>query len=320
MVSPPFRWKKFNFFSFKYIEEKTSLRKRQTPPNPNTTSGRQKTADVNLAKSNISGLNNIPANYFDPATIGQGLFGTGLLNARINHPVEYVQETTNKGNPLLKTQQTYSYFFVTYNNTNIIGLAGFLKAFSVVETLSPTTVNSVSQMLGNNIASIIGITKDQYDANSFAHPFYSNESGDPLQIRYAEIAIVKQITSGRLDNIPVGYPDFDSTPDGVITRKGPLPSPPYTDFSTATGATSISILVGGSVDFKDTTPNTPWQIAPLYWEWDFGATADPSDAAGATAQNPTVTYGSTGTYSVTLTTSNAAGSTIKTRVNFVTVK
>ena len=295
------------------------MRKRQTPPNPNSTSGRQKTADVNLAKSNISGLNNIPANYFDPATIGQGLFGTGLLKERVNNPAEYVPEITNKGNPLLKTQQTYSYFFVKYNNTNIIGLAGVLKSFSVIETLNPTTVNTVYQMLGHNIDSIEGITEDQYNADSFIHPLYSNESGDPLKIRYAEIAIIKQITPGRLDNIPIGYPDFDSTPDGVVTRKGPTPSPPYTDFTTATGATAITISVGGSVSFKDTTPNTPWQIAPLYWSWDFGATADPSTSEGATSQNPLVTYGTTGTYSVILTTSNNAGSTTKTRVNFVTV-
>jgi len=178
-------------------------------------------------------------------------------------------------------------------------------------------INDVKKMLGNTYKSVTGITKDQYDNSSFDHPTYLNDSSEPLQIRYAEIPIQIQRTSGRLDDVPIGSPSFDSTPDGVTTRKGPIPTPPYTNFATATGATaSIQIIPGGSVLFKDTSVSSPWQFAPTGWIWNFGATASPT---GSIIQNPTVTYGVTGTYTVTLTASNAAGSTPKTKTGFVIV-
>ena len=212
-----------------------------------------------------------------------------------------------------------------------------------------------------------------------------------MSIRYAEIPIIKQKTPGRLDNIPLGYPDFDSTPDGVITRKGPIPTPPYTNFTwenkppdyvSVPGATSngstinvvttrgltsgmyilittpgvgtladntkvISILnnkqftvspapsvtlsgtknvitgtlpatiaTGGSVRFMDDSVKNPWQFAPTGWNWVFGPSASPT---GSTGKNPLVTYGTAGNYTVTLTASNASGSTTKTKTNFVIV-
>ena len=115
----------------------------------------------------------------------------------------------------------------------------------------------------------------------------------------------------------MGYPDFDSTPDGVTTRKGPIPTPPYTDFASSTGATaSVAITPGGTVSFRDTSVSSPWQFAPTGWTWSFGPSASPT---GSVLQNPTVIYGATGTYTVTLTASNASGSTPKTKTNFVIV-
>ena len=120
-----------------------------------------------------------------------------------------------------------------------------------------------------------------------------------------------------MDDTPIGYPDFDSTPDTVISKKGPYPSAPYTSFSSATGLTSsVNVSPGATIEFKDTTPFLPFNSGPTGWDWDFGATASPT---GSTAQNPTVTYGVTGIYSVTLTASNSTGSTSFTRTNFINV-
>ena len=178
-------------------------------------------------------------------------------------------------------------------------------------------INSVKMMLGNTYKSVTGITEDQYNNSSFAHPTYLNDSNEPLQIRYAEIPIQIQRTSGRLDDVPIGSPSFDSTPDGVTTRQGPIATPPYTNFATATGATSsVTIIPGGTVSFKDTSVMSPWQFAPTGWAWSFGPSASPT---GSVLQNPTVIYGATGTYTVTLTASNASGSTPKTKTNFVIV-
>jgi len=293
------------------------LRKRQSDIKKSPLSPRQKTAEIIKTKSTVLGLNNIPANYFEPNTIGMGMFGTGLIKARPSIEVEYVKETTQKGYSLYQTPKKYDYYFVEYSNSNVQGFAGILRSFVVIKTLSPITQSECANMLGMQAKYITGITDDEYNDSSFTHPTYTDENGDPLKIRYAEIAILRQRTPGRLDNVPIGYPDFDSTPDGVTTSVGPLPSAPYTDF-TANGSTasSITISAGGTVYFRDTSVKTPPQYGPTGWNWNFGATASPT---GSTAQNIMVTYGTTGTYTVTLTASNATGSTTKTKINLITV-
>ena len=297
------------------------MRRRQTPLEQfipeGISSSRQRSADITAANSNIPGLQNIPSNYFEEGTIGLGLNGTGLLKSRTNIPVSYSPNLTNKGTPLLVKPLTYLYFFVEYSNPNTKGISGLLKSFSVVKTLNETDLKTFSQMLGSKAKTIAPIDKSIYDNGSFTHPTYLNDNGQPLSIRYAEIAIVKQITPGRLDNAPIGYPDFDSTPDGVINMVSPIPGAPYTEF-TAIGITGATLTVkpGGTVAFKSTTPKTPWQTAPTGWKWSFGVTASPT---GSILENPIITYGTTGTYSVTLTTSNGYGSKTLTKNNFIIV-
>jgi PKD repeat protein len=295
------------------------LRSRQSSDSSKNITKKQRNREIEVNKSTIPGMNNIPANYFEPATIGRGLLGTGLLIPRPDAVYEYEVKTNPLGNPNYEnnTIVKWSYFFVEYNNQNTTNLQSLLRSFVVIKTLSALPVNDVKKMLGNLYKSVTGITETQYNDSSFPHPLYTNDSNEPLQIRYAEIPIQIQRTPGRLDNVPIGSPSFDSTPDGVTTRKGPIPTPPYTDFSTATGATSsVQIIPGGTVSFKDTSVMSPWQFAPTGWAWNFGATASPT---GSTGQNPTVTYGATGVYTVTLTASNAAGSTAKTKTGFVIV-
>jgi len=298
------------------------LRRRQTPLDQaipkGTTSSRQKSADITAANSTVPGLQNIPSNYFEPGTVGYGLNGTGLLKSRPNIEVAYKADLTKKGAPLLNKIPTNLYYFVEYSNPNTKGISSLLKSFSVVKTLNETDLKTFSQMLGAKAKTITPIDKYTYDNGSFTHPKYLNDDGQPLIIRYAEIAIVKQVTAGRLDNAPIGYPDFDSTPDGVINMVSPIPGAPYTEFTAIgiTGAT-FNVNAGGTVAFKSLTPKTPWQTAPTGWKWSFGVTASPT---GSTLENPIITYGTSGAYSVTLTTSNGYGSKTLTKNNFIIVK
>lgn len=86
----------------------------------------------------------------------------------------------------------------------------------------------------------------------------------------------------------------------------PPPSPPVVDFS----ASTTGPTAGNSVAFTDLSTNTP-----TAWQWLFpGGTP-----TGSTGQNPSVTYGSTGTYNVTLTASNAGGTGTLTKTNYITV-
>ena len=63
-----------------------------------------------------------------------------------------------------------------------------------------------------------------------------------------------------------------------------------------------------SVTFKDITTG-----APTTWNWDFG------DGTSSTEQNPTHVYSAAGNYIIKLTASNAAGSTVLSKYNYIKV-
>jgi len=90
------------------------------------------------------------------------------------------------------------------------------------------------------------------------------------------------------------------------TPQGGVVEPPVADFT----ASDTDIDEGDSVTFTDTSTNNPTS-----WSWTFeGGTPGTS-----TAQNPTVTYNTEGTYNVTLTATNSAGSDGETKIDYITV-
>ena len=84
------------------------------------------------------------------------------------------------------------------------------------------------------------------------------------------------------------------------------PNPPVADFS----ADTTIVSAGGSVTFTDLSTN-----GPTSWDWTF----EGGSPSGSTSQNPTVTYNSAGTYDVSLTAANSAGSDSETKTNYITV-
>ena len=216
--------------------------------NPKNLTPRQATEEIRLTKNQTPELREVPTTSFVPHTKGLGIFGAGLLAPRPNIAQEYSEAVLSpKNKPIISKPSKYTLFFVKYNNQNLYkGLEAILKSFAVVKTLSPVTVKDCSEMMRIPATDIIAITQSTYDTGSFTHPKYLNDSNQPLSIRYAEIAILKQKTPGRLDNIPLGYPDFDSTPDGITTRVGPVPTPPYTNFAWATGPAEYVSAAGAT--------------------------------------------------------------------------
>lgn len=91
-----------------------------------------------------------------------------------------------------------------------------------------------------------------------------------------------------------------------FTFEKPAPGPPVANFS----GTPTTVVEGGSVQFTDLSTNTPTS-----WAWTFAG----GTPATSTSQNPTVTYNTAGTYSVSLTVSNASGSDSKTLAAYITV-
>jgi PKD repeat protein len=81
---------------------------------------------------------------------------------------------------------------------------------------------------------------------------------------------------------------------------------PVADFS-ADPVSGTALL---KVTFTDLSTNTPTS-----WLWDFGD----SDSTNATQQNPVHTYAAAGTYTVSLTATNSAGSDDETKTDYITV-
>ncbi len=81
---------------------------------------------------------------------------------------------------------------------------------------------------------------------------------------------------------------------------------PVADFS----ANQTEICAGASVNFTDASTGTPTS-----WLWDFG-----DGTTEVTEQNPSHLYMIPGTYSVTLTATNANGTNTQTKTDYITVK
>jgi PKD repeat protein len=90
-----------------------------------------------------------------------------------------------------------------------------------------------------------------------------------------------------------------------ITVTEPPPPPPTADFagSPTSGDNPLT------VNFTDQSTD-----GPTSWSWDFG------DGVGtSTLQNPSYTYTAAGTYTVSLTATNAYGSDVETKTDYITV-
>lgn len=281
---------------------------------------RNKNLRVSRAELDAKGLKGVASTLIQPDTQGFGKLGIGkLLPLRIDQE-SYDQAFSRKGDPIISKNRVkkFSYLFIEYENSYIPGGDEILYSFAVVVPLQPMTVNDCASQLGVKATNVTGLTQSQYLNGTFQHPVYINQDKHLLTFRYAEIATLPQTTPGRLDNIPLGYPDFNYNPSPITTQKGILPQPPYPDFGTNMGNTgATAIAVGGTVGFLDLSLRTPPTVRPTSWSWNFGGSG--ASPTGSTAQNPTVSFGVTGTYTVSLTASNANGSTTVTKTNFVTV-
>jgi PKD repeat protein len=99
--------------------------------------------------------------------------------------------------------------------------------------------------------------------------------------------------------IPTDGMAFDDIDVHAVT-----PPPPVADFSASPTSGNAPL----AVVFTDMSTNSPTS-----WSWDFG------DGGTSTAQNPSYTYNSGGTYTVSLTASNAWGSDVATKTDYITV-
>jgi len=103
------------------------------------------------------------------------------------------------------------------------------------------------------------------------------------------------------DNYPIATDGF-AFDDISVTQQSAVPPVAAFSGSPTSGTAPLD------VQFTDESTN-----APTSWSWNFG------DGGNSTAQNPSHTYTTAGTYTVSLTVSNAAGSDGETKTDYITV-
>lgn len=272
------------------------------------------------------GLPGVSTTLIVPGSQGEGLLKIGFLAPLPSLPDTYQPLGGAYAGPpsqpviAQETVDTWRFLFVQYENAYIPRGDEKLYSFAVVIPLEPMTVSDCAFQLGVLAKNVRGLSRTEYETGTFTHPVYINQNRSPLVFRYAEVPVVIQTVPGRLDNVPLGYPDFLTSPSPITTVQGAVPSPPLPDFITSQGATGATAIgVGGTVAFIDTSVRTPYTWRPTSWSWDFGGTGASAGATGATAQNPVVTFTVGGSYTVTLTASNLYGTNSITKNNFVTV-
>lgn len=133
------------------------------------------------------------------------------------------------------------------------------------------------------------------------------DGGDPAssQAQYPEITYT-QVGSYQVSLLVANGNGSDDTvkTDYITVSPLPLPSADFTSDVTA-------LNPGGTVSFSDLTTNSPNQ-----WQWIFeGGTPSASNI-----QNPSVTYNSTGTYSVTLIATNLSGNDTIIKDDYISVE
>ncbi|WP_157493802.1 PKD domain-containing protein [Draconibacterium sediminis] len=143
------------------------------------------------------------------------------------------------------------------------------------------------------------------DANSWSWTFEgADQTSSTLQnpsIKYSTVGLFN-VT---LTAINADGSDTKTIVDYIEVRQPVIA--PVAEYS----ADKTTITEGQTVAFKDLSSNEPSS-----WSWTFeGGTPGTS-----TQQNPSITYSTSGSYSVTLTTSNAGGTDTKTAVSYIQVE
>ncbi|TGE28104.1 GEVED domain-containing protein [Hymenobacter metallicola] len=100
---------------------------------------------------------------------------------------------------------------------------------------------------------------------------------------------------------PCSTPQYSQTEDYTVTAVANS-TPPVAEF-----AADQPLTCSGCVQFTDQSQNSP-----TAWLWNFG------DNTTSTLQSPRHCYTAAGTYTVTLTATNAAGTNLRTRTNYIT--
>jgi PKD repeat protein len=154
---------------------------------------------------------------------------------------------------------------------------------------------------------------DDHDFEDAGESVFSGASTSVVSGSFTVASGIDKVTRMRVSMKYAAYPtscetftygEVEDYTANVTSGGCPLPAANFT-------ASATTIYVGQSVTFTDQTTNSPYA-----WNWTFAG----GTPGSSTLQNPTVTYNTVGTYTVTLTATNACGSDTETKINYITVQ
>jgi len=241
-------------------------------------------AMVSTANSTFSAFNAVlNASFFNNTIIGNGKVAKGfeVSSSRFGGAGFSTNTTVVRNNVIIGPS-------VTCFNTATV---------TAPNTASVTSSNNASSDSTADWAGGSGHVENIVAANEFATPAsdWSLKAGSSLL--EAGFNLSGTFTNDAYENTRV-------VPWNIGAWGGTFVVAPVANFS----GTPLSDVVPLTVVFTDSSSNTPTS-----WLWDFG------DASSDTVQNPSHTYLAEGTYTVTLTATNAGGSDGETKAAYIIV-
>lgn len=212
--------------------------------------------------------------------------------------------TANTAGPHNVTYSSGGSKTVTLTVTNQFGSDVSSQTFTVNPTVTPTV--SIAQTGGNNPACVgDNLTYTATGSGGGTTPTYVwKVNGGQVQTGASPTYSSSALNSGDIVSCDLTSSEACAQPtttnSNSITMT--IAAQPAASFTFSAGGN------GGDYTFNDGSSGTPSS-----WSWDFG------DSNNSTQQNPSHTYGSSGTYVVTLTVTNACGTSTITDTVTVTI-
>ncbi len=180
---------------------------------------------------------------------------------------------------------------VTARETGCVGT--LVQAFTYIPNdtrceVGPEAVFQVEEVFGGDPFTVNVIDQSQGSPDQWRWDF---GDGTPLALEQFPAPHTYAAAGDYIIKLTVSNDQGFNTATRTVTIQGP-----------PTAAFSVTENVGGDPFTVSVTDQSTGN--PTSWEWDFG------DGGTSTEQNPTHTYAAEGTYTITLTASNASGSSM----------
>ena len=208
----------------------------------------------------------------------------------------------------------YGYSRVTsYGNDNL-KFQAYIDGGSVTTNVPARVSNNITVLFSPGffygIADDFSIVRVSYTfivSNPSGDNFFNNSFTTPYSYNYSPNQVTQPQLKDGVVEVAVWTAPFGAYSPALVTPTSTPLQLPLADFfaEPRVGPRPLSVLF---TDISSGSPTT--------WDWTFG---DIGTGNTSTAQNPSHTYTTTGTYSVKLTVTNAAGSNTMIKTDYITV-